>query len=254
MAARRAVPDGLAEASYRVSPREEPQLATRSRRRSGAAVPLQTGKRTSPSRLPNIKILYAAVMRAVHVNDSQLARRCRRWLRDLIHGYRIRSVQNDPLQAERWLLQQLRTVRLPDLRPGKSLLNDVELLARFNQLRRKLAPLFATGSNAVARNRSAAPIVSRVLGHSVRPQDLPATAKLTEFCHAVLGTSGLQLSRAKRRLGGSAAGQIQDAIDVLSSQLPVLDRRDPGAAKRTRVLMLSLEKLREDLAGRRQRP
>ncbi len=174
----------------------------------------------------------------IRQRDPKLAERVERWLADLLFENTLREARHGKAEAYAWLLSQLRVPQLPDLRSEKSLLDDLRDIVRYKELKEKLAPIFegCKYRRVERRNRAAAPIVSRVLGHSISPEQLPTDAvTLSEFCFSLLGRNPVRLSRARRRSRKVIRQRIEFARELVeraasSGEIPSLAGGSPSKA------------------------
>ena len=167
------------------------------------------------------------------------AQRHRAWVDRLCQDFELRETRDGKTAAQQWLVNQLRNPSLPDFRTGKSLVDDKVLVSLYEKLKDAMRPIFAQHCyDAEARRReAAAPIVSKILQRTVTPQELPSTQQVAQFCHEVLGTSSVNVSRARRRLSGEAARLFQRATELLEAAAS--DRKNPkDAAKAKQVLTI----------------
>ena len=92
--------------------------------------------------------------------------------------------------------------------------------------------------DADARRRKAAPIVFKILQRTVTPQELPSMRQVAQFCHDVLSTSSVQVSRARRRLHHEVAREIKKATELLEAAAS--DKNNPKVAAKAKQALTIL--------------
>jgi hypothetical protein len=140
---------------------------------------------------------------------------------DLLKETRHRWLNGDS-HAYTWLLAELRAGPLADLRVGKSLPADDVLVRTYDALRQALSPLFRSVHESEQRRQQAAPIVSTVLRRAISQEALPEERTLPTFCCALLRTTPVNISRARRRLlswSRQNLARVLDDIDHAVSRI-----------------------------------
>ena len=133
--------------------------------------------------------------------DSRYAHRYLAFVDNLRREYRIRCSET-PSVADYWLLRQVDQMRLPDQRQDKSHRKDLALVTAYDALKEVFRPMFRGRSLPESSRVELAKLASDVLGHEIKPEDLPlpGTSTLAEYCLEFRRTSATRLSRARRRL------------------------------------------------------
>ena len=177
----------------------------------------------------------------IHRLKPSYAPRLRAWFNDVVDQYQVRRDRDGTTEARTWLLAELRAARLPDRRTTpKTAEADQQLRDRYDLLKTRLTPIFRATRSTFQRRQRAAPIVSLILGKTVRPDDLQTPKNLSEFCHAVLGTNAVQMSRVRRRLRDFARALAADTLNRLDAWAAVESHRAPGRAGRIRAVSTKL--------------
>ncbi len=162
---------------------------------------------------------------------ASYARRLDLWMEELRQQYRLRRGRDGEARAKKWLLGELRNPRLPDLRKGKSLDDDLALVEGHAKLRERLSPIFRRyRQDDPRRYKKAASIVSSVLNRPHDPEDLPEERSVSQFCVKVLAADAVRLSRARRRLSRSASQDVQRGVQFL--RLAASSTQNPQVAAR----------------------
>lgn len=123
------------------------------------------------------------------------------WREMLWEVFQLRVIRDGVNPAREWVLSQLVNPRLLDRRHGRSLPDDRLLIARYDVLKEELRPVFeACRRNPHNRNLRAAPIVSKILGRTFLPADLPSSPTVGRYCRDLLNAFPQLLARARKRV------------------------------------------------------
>lgn len=178
------------------------------------------------------------------------AKRLEHWKEELWEEFKLLEIRDGTFDARIWLMNQLTTPRLPDLRRGKSLADDRLLVDRYNSLMKELRPIFQEYQrNCHNRIMKAAPIVSRIMGDTRDGHDFPTTPKLSEFCKDVLGAGSVRLARAKRRLGQKRTLRVSNTVRMFKEALSV-SGKTPDEVK---TIKTALRRLQSGMTTRTRR-
>jgi hypothetical protein len=193
--------------------------------------------------------MAVALNAVLHRYNPGIWNRVLTWAREAENEYRVRTARDGPLEACHWLLQEAQNPRLPDLRARRSASCDSASLKQYYKLQDELKPVFARHQSPRARREAAAPIVSAVVGRHVRPDDLPDSRRLEEFCQDALKLTPVRVSRMRRRQSDTVAQYLDQAAIILeATSSQVGDKRQK--ARRVKVA----REIREHLARRAKRP
>ena len=157
--------------------------------------------------------------------DRLYGDRLRDHIEDLLKQHRLRSLAGRGA-ADVWLRRELKRLALPDRRKWRTLRDDVTLVRRYDALQRQLRLIFRFPLDGRRRNKRAAPVVSAITGEPRSADQLPENENLAAFCQEVLGVTGVTLSRARRRVAESAAGQLS----VFRKRLKLFKKNFPSRA------------------------
>ncbi len=183
-------------------------------------MPKATRKKPRDADLIRVLGAYSAGLRSIlerHLPRSA-TKRLRISIDGLLEEAKVRMICDGEAAGTDWWVAQLRSLRLADLRKGKSLDDDKVLVDRYVQLKRAVEPVFKRHPrNSLARMQQAAPLVSKILQQHVVPQALSPTRAVAQFCLEALNTNHLRLSLARRRLSGRAAQHGRRAVRLLEA-------------------------------------
>ena len=168
----------------------------------------------------------------------------------LVEEAKHRMICDGKAAGIHWLVAQLRSLRLPDLRKGKSLDDDKVLVDRYAKLKRAVVPVFQRHPrNSLARMQQAAPLVSTILQRNVVPADLSSTRTVGQFCLEALSTDPVRLSRARRRLSRHAAQEGQRAARLLEAWAS--STKNPKVKARVRQALVPVREVLSEYSRRK---
>jgi hypothetical protein len=163
-----------------------------------------------------VNALYSGLLKVIKKGQPDLALRIESWRQEFSREFVLRAARDGQAAATAWLVAELCAARLPDLRATKSQEEDARITGQYDELMRRLEPIFQQARSAAARNRQAAPLIAAVTGRAVDPDALPTAGSLPRFLKEYLGWSPVRLSRARRRAGRRGAVALTKAMELLA--------------------------------------
>lgn len=226
--------------TLRVAPREEPMPVPTTAESPADVLPLATGQ-----------ALFDGLLSVINKLGPHYARRVNVWLRSTTKEFEYRHARDGVDAATTWLNEELRIPRLPDLRTGKNLDNDIRHVNQHYTLRVALKPIFQAAGSISDRNLRAAPVLAKVLGGRVDAETLPKHRHLAQFLHSMIGTNTVSLSQARRRVARYSRGLISEAVAWL--ELAAKDTADLPARARAESALEFLRREALPLVNRHKR-
>jgi hypothetical protein len=164
----------------------------------------------------------SGLLKIIHRTDPHMAKRHIQAMSEVDKEFRSRWLRRDP-KVFTWVLDELADGPLADLRTNKSLPHDKALVEQYDRLRRELTPLFGAHS-IIQRNQKVASVVTNILGRPISPEKFPQERTISEFCCALLRTTPVNISRARRRLRSWAHRNNLRLLDNLGQLVHLIPR------------------------------
>ena len=187
--------------------------------------------------------LFDGLLSLIRQSNKHLGPRIELWGQQLYWEHALRHYRDGEEVAHNWLVAELRALKLPDRRGMRTYEQDVRLTQTYRALKTALQPLFRQHSQARERKAHAAPVVARILGSSVTPDQLPDARTATAHAYELLGgpdrieATTVRVSRARGRIHRvtvqqvfELAGLFDAMADALGDQAPVPPERLKQAA------------------------